>query len=124
MKFLPAVVHAEHRGGFRVHVVFNDASENTIDFGPWLEGPMFEPLKDHSTSNAFSLMVGPWCGPTGRTSLPRRCMKLRAGDGDLTSACSRRRRVDKRLRNDANARAFAADAAYVSRAGTRRGTGR
>jgi hypothetical protein len=45
MKFLPAIVHAEHRDGVRLHVVFNDGSENTIDFEPWLDGPMFKPLK-------------------------------------------------------------------------------
>ena len=46
MKFLPSVVRAEHRGGFRVHVVFNDGSENTIDFAEWLDGPIFDALKD------------------------------------------------------------------------------
>lgn len=45
MRFLPRVIRAEHRGDFRLHLVFNDGSENTIDFSPWLEGPMFEPLK-------------------------------------------------------------------------------
>jgi hypothetical protein len=45
MKFLPCVVRAEHRGGFRLRLMFNDGSENTIDFSEWLEGPMFEPLK-------------------------------------------------------------------------------
>ena len=54
MKFLPAVVHAEHRGGFRVYVCFNDASENTIDFEPWLEGPIFEPLATSRTSDGSS----------------------------------------------------------------------
>jgi hypothetical protein len=46
MTFLPSVVHAEHRGDYRLHVVFNDGTENTIDFEQWLQGPVFEPLKD------------------------------------------------------------------------------
>ena len=46
MTFLPMVVSAEHRGGFRVLVSFNDSTENTIDFERWLEGPIFEPLRD------------------------------------------------------------------------------
>ena len=37
MTFLPSVVQAEHRGDFRLRVVFNDGSENTIDFARWLE---------------------------------------------------------------------------------------
>ena len=45
MKFLPSVVQAEHRGGFRLCVLFNDGTENTIDFAQWLDGPMFEALK-------------------------------------------------------------------------------
>jgi hypothetical protein len=31
MTFLPSVVEAEHRGGFRIRLVFNDGSENTVD---------------------------------------------------------------------------------------------
>ena len=46
MRFLPTVVQAEYRGAFRIHIVFNDNSENTIDFREWLQGPVFEPLKD------------------------------------------------------------------------------
>lgn len=46
MKFLPNVVYAEHRGGHRLYVLFNDGSENTIDFARWLDGPVFEPLRD------------------------------------------------------------------------------
>ena len=45
MTFLPSVVEAEHCGEFRLRVVFNDGSENTIDFSRWFEGPMFEALK-------------------------------------------------------------------------------
>ena len=45
MIFLPSVVQAEHRGDFRLRIVFNDGSENTIDFAQWLDGPMFEALK-------------------------------------------------------------------------------
>jgi hypothetical protein len=44
--FLPIVVRAEYRGAFRIHVAFNDGTENTIDFSEWLSGPIFEPLKD------------------------------------------------------------------------------
>jgi uncharacterized protein DUF2442 len=46
MKYLPAVTQAEHRGNFRIRVTFSDGSHNTIDFERWLEGPMFEPLKE------------------------------------------------------------------------------
>jgi hypothetical protein len=70
MTFLPAVVHAEHRGGFRIHVVFNDASENTIDFGPWLEGPMFGPLKDLQYFQRFFVDGGTVVWPNGADIAP------------------------------------------------------
>lgn len=46
MDFLPAVIRAEYRGGYRIDVMFNDGKSSTIDFAQWLEGPVFEPLKD------------------------------------------------------------------------------
>jgi uncharacterized protein (DUF433 family) len=44
MDILPTVIRAEYRGEYRIHVTFNDGVENTIDFAPWLDGPIFEPL--------------------------------------------------------------------------------
>lgn len=46
MTFMPAVIKAEYRSEYRIHVTFNDNSEKTIDFKDWLQGPIFEPLKD------------------------------------------------------------------------------
>ena len=48
MSFLPQVVRAEHRGGHRIQVTFADGREKTIDFLPWLKGPVFEPVKDET----------------------------------------------------------------------------
>ena len=45
MTFLPSVIRADYRGGYCIHVTFSDNSEKTIDFAPWLDGPVFEPLK-------------------------------------------------------------------------------
>jgi hypothetical protein len=70
MSFLPTVIHAEHRGGFRLHVVFNDASENTIDFEPWLEGPVFEPLKDPQYFQRFFVDGGTIVWPNGADIAP------------------------------------------------------
>ena len=42
MSCLPSVIRAEYRGGYRIHVTFNDNSEKTIDFRQWLDGPVFE----------------------------------------------------------------------------------
>ena len=50
MTFLPSVIRADYRGGFRIHLTFNDLSEGTVDFRSWLEGPVFEPLKEPAQS--------------------------------------------------------------------------
>jgi hypothetical protein len=45
MAFLPSVIRADYRGDFRIHLVFNDGVEETVDFSAWLQGPVFQPLK-------------------------------------------------------------------------------
>ena len=87
MKFLPIVVHAEHRGDFRLHVVFNDSSENTIDFEPLLEGPIFEPLKDVQYFQRFFVDGGTVVWPNGADVAPE----------TLYEVAGRRRRPIKRL---------------------------
>ena len=76
MKFLPSVVHAEHRGGFQLHVVFNDGSENTIDFEQWLEGPMFEPLKNPDYFKRFFIDGGTVVWPNGADVAPETLFEL------------------------------------------------
>jgi Protein of unknown function (DUF2442) len=70
MTFLPYVIKAEYRGGYRVRVTFNDSSEKTIDFGEWLEGPIFEPLKDPDYFQAFFLEGGTVAWPNGADVAP------------------------------------------------------
>ena len=87
MKFLPAVVHAEHLGGFRLHILFNDGSENTIDFERWLEGPMFEPLKEPQYFRRFFVDGGTVAWPNGADIAPE----------TLYDVTGRRRRPNTRL---------------------------
>jgi hypothetical protein len=70
MSFLPSIVRAEYRGGYRIHVVFNDGSENTVDFGRWLKGPVFEPLKDVQYFQRFFLDGGTVAWPNGADVAP------------------------------------------------------
>lgn len=53
MEFLPTVIEAEYRGDYMIKLTFNDGVEETIDFAQWLEGPVFEPLKDVSYFQRF-----------------------------------------------------------------------
>jgi hypothetical protein len=70
MTFLPSVIRAEHRGGFRIHVVFNDNLEATLDFEEWLAGPMFEPLKKSSYFRRFFVEGGTVVWPNGADIAP------------------------------------------------------
>jgi hypothetical protein len=70
MTFLPSVIRAEYRGGYRIHVTFNDDSEKTIDFGRWLNGPVFELLKAPDYFRRFFLDGGTVAWPNGADIAP------------------------------------------------------
>jgi len=87
MTFLPSVVRAEYRGGFRIRVTFNDDSKKTLDFRQWLEGPVFEPLKDPAFFCRFFIDGGTVVWPNGADIAPE----------TLYEATAPRRRSNKRL---------------------------
>lgn len=70
MGILPHVVRAEYRGGHRIHLAFNDGREKTIDFRPWLSGPVFEPLRDEDYFRQFFLEAGTVGWPNGADIAP------------------------------------------------------
>jgi hypothetical protein len=70
MKFLPAVLRAEYRGGHRIHLSFNDGLEATVDFSRWLDGPIFEPLRDPEYFQRFFVDGGTIAWPNGADVAP------------------------------------------------------
>jgi uncharacterized protein DUF2442 len=70
MGILPQVVRAEYRGGHRIHLAFGDGREKTVDFLPWLSGPVFEPLKDEECFRQFFLEAGTIGWPNGADIAP------------------------------------------------------
>jgi hypothetical protein len=64
------VVKADNRGGYRIHVTFDDRSEATIDFQRWLKGPVFEPLKDRKFFQRFFLDGWTVAWPNGADIAP------------------------------------------------------
>jgi hypothetical protein len=70
MAFLPQVVQAEYRGGHRIQVKFGDGQEKTIDFSPWLTGPVFEPLRDENYFRRFFVEGGTVAWPNGADIAP------------------------------------------------------
>ena len=70
MDFLPSVIGAEYRDDYRIHLIFNDNSEATVDFSEWLDGPVFEPLKDSEYFRRFFLDGGTVVWPNGADIAP------------------------------------------------------
>ncbi|MEZ4650199.1 MAG: DUF433 domain-containing protein [Candidatus Eisenbacteria bacterium] len=70
MSSLPQVVEAQYRDGFRIHLVFNDGVEGTVDFRDWLSDPVFEPLKDRGYFQRFFLDGGTVAWPNGADIAP------------------------------------------------------
>lgn len=70
MDILPWAIHASYEGDFRIRVRFHDNLEGTIDFRPWLEGPVFEPLKDQTYFQQFFIDGGTVVWPNGADIAP------------------------------------------------------
>ena len=70
MDFLPSVIRAKYGGGFRIHLTFNDNLQGTVDLESWLEGPIFEPLKDQDYFQRFFLAGGTVVWPNGADIAP------------------------------------------------------
>ena len=70
MDFLPCVVLAKYEGGFRIHFRFNDDVQGTVDLESWLEGPIFEPLKDRCYFERFFIDGGTVVWPNGADIAP------------------------------------------------------
>ena len=70
MDFLPSVTRAKYEGGFRIHLTLNDSLQGTLDLQSWLEGPVFEPLKDPNYFQRFFVDGGTVVWPNGADIAP------------------------------------------------------
>jgi hypothetical protein len=76
MEFLPTVIEAEYHAGYMIELKFNDGVEAIIDFDQWLDGPVFEPLKDVSYLQRFFLDGGTVTWPNGADIAPETLHEL------------------------------------------------
>jgi len=82
MDFLPTVIRAEYRGEYRIHLAFIDGVENTVDFSQWLDGPVFEPLKEPGYFQRFFLEGGTVTWPNGADVAPETLYERAKSSGD------------------------------------------
>lgn len=94
MKFLPIVVKADYRDGFRIDLTFNDDTKKTVDFSQWLNGPIFEPLRDASYFRRFFLDGGTVSWPNGADIAPE---TLYEAANEVKTARSRREAKSRRI---------------------------
>ena len=70
MDFLPSVIRAKYDDGFRIRLTFNDDLQGTIDLQSWLDGPIFEPLKEPIYFQQFFIDGGTIVWPNGADIAP------------------------------------------------------
>ena len=80
MTFLPSVIKAQYRDGYRIRLTFSDGSEKTIDFSDWLQGPIFEPLKNPGYFQSFFIDGGTIAWPNGADVAPETLYAARGLD--------------------------------------------
>ncbi|HVE75711.1 MAG TPA: DUF2442 domain-containing protein [Actinomycetota bacterium] len=61
---------AEYLGPFLINVTFSDGLKGTIDFEGWLDGPVFERLKEEELFKQFVLEAGSLSWPNGADIAP------------------------------------------------------
>jgi hypothetical protein len=70
MDILPSVIRATYEGDFRIRLTFHDNLEGTVDFQAWLDGPVFEALKDRAYFQQFFIDGGTVVWPNGADIAP------------------------------------------------------
>ena len=70
MDALPLVTKAEYRGEYKIHLVFSDGTEGVVDFADWLDGPVFEPVRDPDFFQRFFIEAGTIVWPNGADIAP------------------------------------------------------
>lgn len=70
MSFIPTVIRATYRSDYRIEIVFNDGLAATVDFARWLDGPVFEPLKNPEYFRRFFIDGGTIAWPNGADIAP------------------------------------------------------
>lgn len=70
MQSLPLVTQAEYRGEYKIQLQFSDGVEGTVDFEDWLDGPVFEPLRDLEFFKRFFVEAGTITWPNGADVAP------------------------------------------------------
>jgi len=70
MSVIPTVIRARYCGDYRIDLVFQDGVQAIVDFAQWLDGPIFEPLRDREYFKRFFIDGGTIVWPNGADIAP------------------------------------------------------
>ena len=70
MNYLPTVVKAIYLRDYLINLTFDDGSKKVVDFSQWLDGPIFEPLRDKRYFRKFFLDGATVSWPNGADIAP------------------------------------------------------
>jgi hypothetical protein len=70
MRSIPAVVRAEYVSGYRLRITFHDGAVKIVDFSAWLNGPVFEPLRELEYFKRFMISGSTVSWPNGADIAP------------------------------------------------------
>lgn len=53
MEYMPVIIDAKYVSEYKIKIIFDNGEEKIADFAEWLEGEIFEPLKDKNYFQKF-----------------------------------------------------------------------
>lgn len=68
---LPSVTKAKYVKDYLIEAKFNDDTKKTIDFEPWLSGPIFRPLRKKEYFRKFFVDAPTIASPNGADVAPK-----------------------------------------------------
>ncbi len=68
--YIPVVISAKYRGDYLIELEFDNGTRKTVNFEEWLEGPIFQPLKNKNYFREFFIDGGTIAWPNGADIAP------------------------------------------------------
>ncbi len=80
MTVIPTVIGATYRGDYRIELVFQDGVQAIVDFAQWLDGPVFDLLRDREYFRRFFIDGGTVVWPNGADIAPETLYETAAAE--------------------------------------------
>ena len=75
--YILVVIWAEHKGNYLIELEFDNGIKKIVDFEQWLDGPIFEPLKNQEYFKSFFIDGGTVAWPNGADIAPETLLEAK-----------------------------------------------